>query len=99
MRGADESLCGMQEFSTNISGTAALCRPNMPHALRSPPGGVEATPASPFTAAPGLVFATGTRALTPRDPVFPSFLREKKENKKSERLVNESPSPGHHIEY
>ena len=66
VRGAGELLCGMLRVSTNIDGTAALCRPNMPHTLRSPPGGVKAA----------------TRALTPRDPVFPSFP-EKKENKKS----------------
>ena len=41
LRGADESLCGMLTFSTNIDGAAALCRPDMPHTLRSPPGGVE----------------------------------------------------------
>ncbi len=41
MRGADELLCGMPMFSSNLNGTAALCRPDMPHTLRSPPGGVE----------------------------------------------------------
>ena len=78
MRGADELLCGMQRFSTSINGAMALCRPNMPHTLRSPTGGVEAATASPFLATQGLVYATGTRALSPRDPDFPSFPREKK---------------------
>ena len=82
MRGADESPCGTPMFSTNINGTAALCRPDMPHTLRSPPGGVKAATVPPFMAAQGLASAAGTRALTPRDPVFPSFP-EKKENKKS----------------
>ena len=78
MRGAGELLWGMQKFSTNIYGAAAFCRPNMPHTLRSPPGGVEAATAPSFVMAQGLGCATGTRALTPRDPVFPSFPREKK---------------------
>jgi len=78
MRGAGELLCGTPKFSTNIDGSAALCRPAMPHTLRSPPGGVGATPAPPFTATPGLVYATGTWALPPRDPGFTSFPREKK---------------------
>ena len=59
----------------------------MPHTLRSPPGGVEAATAPPFTATQGLVYATGTLALSPRDPDFPSFPREKKENKKSEQFM------------
>ena len=83
MRGAGELLCGMPVGSTNIHGTAALCRPNLPHTLRSPTGGVEAATAPSFLMAQGLGCATGTRALSPRDPDFPSFPREKKENKKS----------------
>ena len=83
MRGAGELLCGMPMSSSNLNGTAAFCRPNMPHTLRSPTGGVEAATAPPFTATQGLGCATGTRALSPRDPDFPSFPREKKENKKS----------------
>jgi len=39
MQGADESLCGTPMFSTNIDGTAALSRPDMPHTLRSVPDG------------------------------------------------------------
>ena len=38
---------------------------------------------------------SGANAPRPR---FSFFSREKKENKKSEQLVGESPSPGHHIE-
>ena len=41
MRGAGESLCGTPMVSTNINGSAAFCRPPMPHTLRSPTGGVE----------------------------------------------------------
>jgi len=39
MRGADELPCGVQRFSTNINGTAAFCRPDMPHTLCSTPDG------------------------------------------------------------
>ena len=87
MRGAGESLCGMPMCFTNIEGAAAFFRPDMPHTLHSPAGGVEAATAPPFMATQGLVYATGTRALSPRDPEFPSFLCEKKENKKSESLA------------
>ena len=73
MRGAGESLCGMQMFSANTNGATAFYRPNMPHTLRSPTGGVEAATAPPFLATQGLDYATGTRALSPRDPDFPSF--------------------------
>ena len=35
MRGAGESLCGMQMFSANTNDATAFYRPNMPHTLRS----------------------------------------------------------------
>ena len=86
MRGAGESLCGMLAFSTNIHGAAAFCRPNMPHTLRSPTGGVEAATAPSFMRAQGLVYATGTRALSPRDPDFPSFPEKRSKIRKAKNL-------------
>ena len=83
MRGAGESLCGTPMFSTNIDGTAALSRPDMPHTLRSPSGGVKAATAPPFMAAQGLASAAGTRALTPRDPVFTSFPEKRSKTRKA----------------
>ena len=86
MRGADESLCGTPMFFTNIDGTAALCRPDMPHTLRSPTGGVEAATAPSFMMAQGFASATGTRALTPRDPVFTSFPEKRSKTRKAENM-------------
>ena len=86
MRGAGESLCGMPTFSTNIHGTAALCRPDMPHTLRSPAGGIEAATAPPFMATQGLSSATGTRALSPRGPDFPSFPEKRRKTRKANDL-------------
>ena len=91
MLGADESLCGMLRVSTNMGGTAALCRPDMPHTLRSPPGGVEAATAPPFMASQGLVYATGTRALPPRDPGFPSFHEKRSKTRKADNLCRRTP--------
>ena len=84
MRGAGESLCGMQMFSANTNGATAFYRPNMPHTLRSPTGGVEAATAPPFLATQGLDYATGTRALSPRDPDFPSFPEKRRKTRKAD---------------
>ena len=81
MRGAGKLLYGTPAISTNIHGTAAFYRPPMPHTLRSPPGGVEAATAPPFKATQGLVYATGTRALSPRDPDFTSWEEIKQEKR------------------
>ena len=66
-------VCGMRINSAKTHGAAATGRPDMPHTLRSPPGGFGAAAARPFPGAQGLASATGTRALPPRDPGFPSF--------------------------
>jgi hypothetical protein len=73
----------MPMFFTHRSGAAAICRPDMPHTLRSPPGGFEAATAPPFTATQGLAYATGTRALPPRDPGFPSFHVKRSKTRKA----------------
>ena len=38
LRGADLPVCDMQMVSTESYGAASICRPDMPHTLRSPPG-------------------------------------------------------------
>jgi hypothetical protein len=86
LRGADMPVCSMQMVSTKSYGAAAICRPDMPHTLRSPPGGFEAATAPPFTATQGLAYATGTRALPPRD-VRLSFFFARKEGKQEKRRL------------
>ena len=164
MRGAGELLCGTPRVSTNIDGTAALCRPPMPHTLRSrhsakspsaafePPrpsgfsrfcGNLALPPSpelrrdkpytpmlAPYGAPPFgtarmvvLIFIATPLALAdlpsiggphrrlrcnrrttrptfgrPVTPIFLLFAREKKENKKSGRLVNGVLSQSRHIE-
>ena len=83
LRGADMPVCSMQMVSTKSYGAAAICRPDMPHTLRSPPGGFFAATAPPFMATQGLAYATGTRALPPRDPGFPSFRAKRRKTRKA----------------
>ena len=64
------SVCVTQINSAKSRGAMAICRPDMPHTLRSPPGGFEAATTRPFLGAQGLASATGTRALPPRVPGF-----------------------------
>jgi len=84
MRGADVSVCGMRMNSAKTYGAAAIGRPNMPHTLRSPPGGFGAATARPFPGAQGLASAAGTRALPPRDPGFTSFHGKRSEIRKAQ---------------
>ena len=132
MRCAGMPVCAVQMFSTKIYGAAAICRPDMPHTLRSPPGEIPkscprrrlrrlapygaagtfwkpcapglpcgfavltparivlvvfayAAPARPFLGVQGLASATGTRALPPRDPGFPSFRGKRRKTRKAQK--------------
>ena len=69
-------------FRENIR-CSGVCRPDMPHTLRSPPGGFGAATAPPFTATQGLASAAGTRALPPRDPGFTSFPGKRSKTRKA----------------
>ena len=93
MQGADMPVCDTQRFYTKNCGTVAICRPDMPHTLRSPSGGLLAATAPPFLATQGLASATGTRALPPRDPGF--FRRKSGKEKvlyeKSQTRISELP--------
>ena len=69
-------------FRENIR-CSGVCRPDMPHTLRSPPGGFGAATAPPFTATQELASAAGTRALPPRDPGFTSFPEKRSKTRKA----------------
>ena len=68
MRGADMPVCDMRINSAQTYGAEAIGRPDMPHTLRSPTGGLLAATARPFLGAQGLAYATGTRELRPVTP-------------------------------